>query len=109
MKLGLRYLLKQKIANEKHGTLQKQAKALVVCKNFFENKKHDLLFFEQSAKYLNPENVLKKGYTLTMKEGKIIKDTSLLFPGDLMETVFAGGKILSQVKKREKRKNQNKP
>ena len=46
----------------------------------------------------SPENILKKGYTLTMKDGKIVKQSGILRKGDEITTFFPDGKIESIVK-----------
>ncbi|MDR1717170.1 MAG: exodeoxyribonuclease VII large subunit [Prevotella sp.] len=46
----------------------------------------------------SPENILKKGYTLTMKDGKIVKQSGILRKGDEITTFFPDGEIESIVK-----------
>lgn len=46
---------------------------------------------------LNPENILSKGYSLTLKDGKIISDVSSLNEGDTITTKLKNGKIESKV------------
>ena len=69
-----------------------------VSRRFFNKNKHQLELFEQSAKYANPENILKKGYSLTLSKGKIIKDISQLKKDDIIETKFAKGSVESQIR-----------
>jgi len=69
-----------------------------VSRRFFNKHKHQLELFEQSAKYADPENILRKGYTLTLSNGKILKDINQLKEDDIIETKFAKGSIESQVK-----------
>jgi exodeoxyribonuclease VII large subunit len=45
----------------------------------------------------SPENILKRGYTLTLKQGRIIKSKEELLEGDIIETLFADGKVESAV------------
>lgn len=51
----------------------------------------------QYIQMVSPENVLKRGYTLTLKEGKIIKSASGLKTGDKIETIFADGTVSSEI------------
>jgi exodeoxyribonuclease VII large subunit len=51
--------------------------------------------------YLNPEKVLKRGYSVTMKNGIVLKDTKSLDEGDILETKLYKGKITSELKKKE--------
>lgn len=60
-------------------------------------KEHDrILINENSVRLLNPENVLKRGFTLTLKDGKIIKSSNDVAVGEELETRFADGTIKSK-------------
>lgn len=61
-----------------------------------KNKSH-LETLEQKLELLNPENILKKGYSLTIKDGKIITDASELKGGDTITTKLSIGTINSKV------------
>lgn len=61
-----------------------------------KNKSH-LETLEQKLELLNPENILKKGYSLTIKDGKIITDASELKDGDTITTKLSIGTINSKV------------
>lgn len=61
-----------------------------------KNKSH-LETLEQKLELLNPENVLKKGYSLTIKDGKIITNASELKDGDTITTKLSIGTINSKV------------
>jgi len=53
--------------------------------------------FENSLKILDPANVLRRGYTITSLKGKIIKLSSELKQGDLINTRFSDGQVNSEV------------
>lgn len=72
-----------------------------VVQNFVMKEKERIHLNESSVRLLNPENVLKRGYTLTLKEGKIIKSVSDLQIADNIETRFADGKVKSKITKKE--------
>lgn len=61
-----------------------------------KNKSH-LETLEQKLELLNPENILKKGYSLTIKDGKIITDAGELKDGDTITTKLSIGTINSKV------------
>ena len=44
-----------------------------------------------------PENMLKRGYSITTKNGKTIKSVSDLSVGDIITTQFLEGKIDSKI------------
>ncbi|HNX66666.1 MAG TPA: exodeoxyribonuclease VII large subunit [Bacteroidales bacterium] len=53
--------------------------------------------FERELTHLNPVNVLKRGYTITSKDGIILKDHHLLKSGDKITTHFEKGVAESDV------------
>ncbi len=61
---------------------------------------HRALQLDQAAAIclaFDPERVLQRGYSITMKDGKILSGPSDVIPGDVLETRLAGGKIISRV------------
>lgn len=76
--------LEEKITSLVNGLLERK-------KGLLEMKRHRL-------EGLNPKEVLKRGYTITTKNGKVIKDISVLAEGDQLETLFYDGKVRSTVK-----------
>ncbi len=55
---------------------------------------------EQFIKMASPDYVLKRGYSLTLKDGKIIKQAGGLAAGDELITRFADGEVRSKVLKK---------
>ena len=58
-----------------------------------------LLTFSKLAKAHDPSNVLRRGYSMTLMNGKAIIDSTDLQPEDIIETTFLKGKIKSKVVK----------
>ncbi len=54
---------------------------------------------EKAVELLNPLNVLKRGYSITRRNGLAVKDASMLNAGDVIETFFADGAVQSVVQK----------
>lgn len=54
---------------------------------------------EQFIKMASPDYVLKRGYSLALKDGRIIKNATDLAPGEELTTRFADGEVKSVVKK----------
>lgn len=63
--------------------------------------------YAKTVQVLNPVNLLKRGYSLTLKNGKIIKDIAEMAPGDKIETLLANGKIISEVIHKEQQHDEN--
>ena len=65
-------------------------------------KKQALQHLEQQLATVNPEAVLKRGYSITLFNGKAVKDAALLSPGNEVDIVLAKGKLQSTVNKIQK-------
>jgi exodeoxyribonuclease VII large subunit len=52
---------------------------------------------EQFVKMASPDYILKRGYTLTLKDGKIMKSVSQLESGETVITRFADGEMESRI------------
>lgn len=62
-----------------------------------EKQKTSLAYFAKSLSYLDPVNILKKGYSLTLLNGRTVKDAKQLHPGDVIETRLLNGRVQSEV------------
>lgn len=69
----------------------------------FDNHKRRLEIAQTTMKYVDPENVLKRGYSITWLNGKALKKSTGIKAGDLLETWLAEGKIKSEVKTVDKK------
>lgn len=65
--------------------------------NRLDKEKIKLENIETKLNLLNPENILKKGYTLTLVEGKIVKSINSVKKGSIIDTKFSDGIIKSEV------------
>ena len=61
-------------------------------------EKHRLQLIEEKARSLDPALLLKRGYSITLKDGHAIRDAAALHSGDEIETRLANGTIHSTVK-----------
>lgn len=59
--------------------------------------RHRLELFRQRLSDISPEKQLARGYSLTLKDGKVVKDASLLHDGDRIETRLHRGTVSSVV------------
>lgn len=62
-----------------------------------QREKHRLELFEQRVNAASPDVLLKRGYSITLNNGKAVTDASLLKDGDEIVTRLAKGKIRSKV------------
>ena len=94
------------VENQKNRLKNITEKFMIFVNQYLNSEKSKLGEAEMKLNLMKPENVLKRGYNLTLKEGKIVKSVDDLNPNDKVETLFYDGKILSNVEKIDKNKNQ---
>lgn len=70
-------------------------------KDLVENKKIRLQELAAVIKNLNPKNVLERGYSITQKDGEIIKNTTQVNLQDKLDVFFAKGSINCEVLKKK--------
>lgn len=88
---------------KKHGELQHVQDLLISETQRQLFKEHERLKLnENTIRLLNPENVLKRGFTLTLKDGKIIKSVNDVESGEELTTKFADGQVKSKITKKTK-------
>jgi len=104
--------LEQKRRNLKHvvnESLLKQHAEIVHYKDLITGFSKKMIFKEQkrihfhenTARLIHPENVLKRGYTITLREGKIVKSTKQININEEIETRFADGNVKSKIIKKD--------
>ncbi|MCX2837775.1 exodeoxyribonuclease VII large subunit [Salinimicrobium sp. MT39] len=54
-----------------------------------------------SVELLSPKNIMKRGFSITRKNGKIVTNSAAVAPGDLVETEFFEGKASAEIKNTE--------
>ena len=56
-------------------------------------------YIQEKTNLLNPRNVLRRGYAVTFKNSKVLKEASSLNKGDIIKTVFFKGSAHSRVER----------
>jgi exodeoxyribonuclease VII large subunit len=54
---------------------------------------------EKSVNMLDPVNILRRGFTITLKNGKSVKHYSEIHVGDSITTILADGSVVSNIEK----------
>ncbi len=62
------------------------------------SKQHRLMLLEQRVNDASPERLLKRGFSITLKDGKAVTDSAQLKAGDVITTRLAKGEVTSEVK-----------
>ena len=69
---------------------------MILSKSLME-KRHQLEIMEEKTKSLDPTLLLQRGYSITMKNGKVVRSADDLQTGDTLETRLANGTVHSTV------------
>lgn len=77
--------------------LQVDRRIAVALESVMQREKHRLAMLEQQVKASSPELLLKKGYSITLKNGKAVTDVAQLRPGDEVTTRVSKGEFKSKV------------
>lgn len=67
------------------------------CKNIFSQQEHQLKLFEKIITANDPKDLFKKGYSITLVNGHLIKNIAELKKDDQLTTITADGKIESKI------------
>jgi len=71
------------------------------CGNMLISRNNELINIEKIVFILNPENVLKRGYSITLHNGKALKSHKNVKKGDTLNTILADGSIISNVNSKQ--------
>lgn len=99
VKESIHYLsLKQlRSCKQKQDFLSTQLKLEV--NNYLRNQHQKITLAERTAQLSNPINILKKGYSITLLNNKVVKKINDVNIGDEISTKTQNGKIISRVEK----------
>ena len=88
----------KRIADTKYGLLSVKRNMQMASRQFLSMKKHRLELLQQRLNDALPEKQLARGYSITLKNGKAVKDASVLKEGDVLVTMLHQGKIESEIR-----------
>ena len=67
------------------------------ARSSIKNNQSELKNINTSIHYLDPQTILRRGYSITRFQGKVVRDVNLLKPGDAIQTRIFNGSIESTV------------
>ncbi|HPY68239.1 MAG TPA: exodeoxyribonuclease VII large subunit [Bacteroidales bacterium] len=119
---GKEFIMKARLRteNQKSRLLSNSSSFSMGKKTLIEKEKYELIKvtgnslskmmlkldgLQNNLKILNPENVLKRGFTITSVNGRIIKNADSVSLNDIIETQFSDGKVGSRVLNKNINKN----
>ncbi len=89
--------MRQRIIGENGRLANVEGRMPIVLDRRLLMEKHRLQLAEEKARSLDPALLLQRGYSITMKDGRVVKDAEELLSGDTIETLLAKGKVKSTV------------
>lgn len=94
---SLRYFIdfKRQMLDEYHLRLEQ------AVKRFLQQKQHEVDLLASKLEGLDQTQLLQRGYTLTLKAGKVLASAQDLQPDDEIETIFADGRARGRVISKE--------
>ena len=100
LKFEVQSLLQQSVfrfRNERQKHIQLLQKLSSGTLHFFKSKKTEVETVNKNIHNMSPENVLKRGYSITLLNGKSVKNAESVKPGDILNTTLFQGNIKSIV------------
>lgn len=87
----------QRIITQMANISNTESKLPMLMERQLMSERHMLELIEEKTKALDPVLLLRRGYSITLHQGKAVKDASTLTSGDELETRLANGIIHSKV------------
>ena len=90
-------LVQLKLSSANHQLATIESKIPMLLERKLTGESHRLQLMEEKLKALDPTLLLARGYSITLHNGRAIKDAATLKPGDELETRVAKGVVRSRV------------
>jgi len=90
-------LIKRVVLLQRKQFTQKVHQLAKVIKVQIKINKQNLHYIEKTIDAYNPKHVLAKGYSITLKNGKVVKSIDFINKDDIIETIVNKGKFKSKV------------
>ncbi len=95
----LRFLFRQQVLKGKNELSKNEHLLKIRATELLKAEKKNLISIQAKLRLVDPQNIIRRGYSLTMVDGKIIKSVAQVRTGDQLETRLNDGIIISTAKK----------
>lgn len=99
MSARIPFALSQRLSKNRYELQAKFKELQQATSLLISNHRHRLALLQQRMDDASPQKLLARGYSITLKDGKPVKDASMLQQGDVLVSLFEKGKIESCVQK----------
>lgn len=93
----LKFKIKLKSERETLNLLKKQGSAKWLSNLQIIGHRYKIEWLEKNIELIDPKNILKRGFSITLINGKAIKDAQQIKNGDELTSIFYKGKITTTV------------
>lgn len=94
---NLHFFIQRQFRIKRNKLQQSKQELIIRGKNNLKVQRNKLLHFEGQVRLVDPQNVLKRGYSLTYKDNQLVKSVGQLTIGDELVTRLADGKVTSKL------------
>ena len=94
---NLHFFTQRQFRIKNNALSQTQQELKIRVTNGLKAQTNKLINFEEMIRLVDPQQVLKRGYSLTYKNGELIKSITQLNEGDELLTQLADGKVKSKI------------
>ena len=95
----LNFVFREQMLKSKNHLSQFQYLIKIRSTETIRAEKKNLSSIQEKLRLVDPQNILKRGYSLTLLNGKIVKSVKHIKEGDLLETRLGDGTVDSTVDK----------
>ncbi len=93
----LKQLTSNMLLSQNNKLFSQKQKLKISLSSYFLKQKHDLKIASNIVKLKDPKNILKRGYSITTQNGKLLKNSEQATKGEFIETELFEGKIKSKI------------
>ncbi len=104
----LNFVFREQMLKSKNQLNQFQSLTKIRSIEIFRTEKKNLNSIQEKLRLVDPQNILKRGYSLTMMDGKVVKSVGQLKKGVIIETRLSDGTVESKVEKISNIEQENK-
>lgn len=95
----LKFGIREQVFKSKNRLTQFQHLVQIRTHELLRAEKKNLATIQEKLRLVDPQNILKRGYSLTTVNGKIVKSVTQIQTGDRLETKLSDGTVESTVEK----------
>ena len=77
---------------------EKQHELSIAISTYLQNKEGKLNWLVKNNELVKPDNILRRGFSITTQNGKAVKSIKDIDKNSTIETILVDGKIISKVK-----------